>query len=124
VESPSLSRDVYRISTQIGRLSTAVVDGAGKPAAPGGRHRTGEDLMTTTGSPIASATHRRLRSRRAAALGAALALAATFAPIATAPSSARTFDVNAHGTLVQNPLPADWNCLWQRAIANHRIACR
>jgi uncharacterized membrane protein len=80
--------------------------------------------MTTTRSRIASQTHRRFHRRRAAALGAALALAATFAPIATAPSSARTFDVNAHGTIIQNPLPADWNCLWERAIANHRIACR
>ena len=80
--------------------------------------------MTTTRSRIASETRRRFRGCRTAALGATLALAATFTPIAAAPSSARTFDVNAHGTVVQNPLPADWSCLMQRAIANHHIACR
>jgi hypothetical protein len=80
--------------------------------------------MTTTRSSIRSLSHRRFHGRRTAALGVALALAATFAPIAAAPSSARTFDVNATGTMVQNPLPADWNCLMERAIANHHIACR
>ena len=80
--------------------------------------------MTITRSSIPSLTHRGFRGRRTAAFGAALALAATFTPIATAPASARTFDVNARGTMVLNPLPADWNCLMERAIANHRIACR
>ena len=80
--------------------------------------------MTATRSDHASPTHRRFRCRRAVALGAAMALAATVTPIAAAPSSARTFDVNARDTMVLNPLPADWNCLMDRAIANHRIACR
>ena len=80
--------------------------------------------MTAIRSEVATVAHRRFRCRRTAAFGAALALAATFAPIAATPSSARTFDVNARGTMVQNPLPADWNCLMERAITNHRIACR
>jgi hypothetical protein len=79
--------------------------------------------MPATRSYLAPGTDRRCR-RRMAALGAALALAAAVPPIAAAPSSARTFDVNARGTMVLNPLPADWNCLMERAIANHRIACR
>ena len=80
--------------------------------------------MTTTRSRISSLTKGRLRCRRTAALGAALALAATLAPVAAAPSSARTFDVGPSGTMVLNPLPADWNCLMDRAIANKRIPCR
>ena len=80
--------------------------------------------MTTIRFGITPAIGRHLPRRRTAALAAALALGATFAPVATAPSSARTFDVDAHGTMVANPLPADWNCLTDRAIANRRIACR
>ena len=80
--------------------------------------------MITIRPGIASAAHRRLRRRRTAVLAATLALGATLAPVATAPSSARTFDVDAHGTIVSNPLRSDWSCLMDRAIANHRIACR
>jgi hypothetical protein len=79
--------------------------------------------MTSIRSRRTPTVRRRWRSRRCAALATTLALGAALAPAVAAPaSSARTFGFS-HRTLVQNPLPSDWNCLYQRAVANQQVAC-
>jgi len=48
--------------------------------------------------------------------GALLALAIALA-LNAAPASARTFNVNSAGSMVQQPLPPQWGCLMQRLMS-------
>lgn len=63
------------------------------------------------------------RDRLAAALGSVM-VSATLALGATAvPASARTFDFNATGSLIQQPLPPLWACAFRRALAGRNVPC-
>ena len=55
-------------------------------------------------------THHHTPSILAIALATALALSST-----TAPASARTFDFNTTGSMVQQPLPPQWACTFKQA---------
>ena len=55
----------------------------------------------------------------ALALAVAIALSTT-----TAPTSARTFNFNYAGSMVQQPLPPQWACLMQRALTGRSVACQ
>jgi hypothetical protein len=48
--------------------------------------------------------------------GAVLALAIALA-LNAAPASARTFNVNSAGSMVQQPLPPQWGCVMQRVMS-------
>ena len=74
-----------------------------------------------SGAPIRAGTLR--LQRRVAILAGAGTLAISLVPLAAAPASARTFDFNATGTMVQQPLPPQFACAMSRAIANRHIAC-
>jgi hypothetical protein len=50
-------------------------------------------------------------------LALAIALGAT-------PASARTFNFNSAGSMVQQPLSPQWACAMRRAMINRRIPCR
>jgi hypothetical protein len=69
-------------------------------------------------------THARIYHRGTAILGIAVALA--LSSISTAPASARTFNFNSAGSMVQQPLPPQWACAMQRALApgTWRFPCR
>ena len=55
-------------------------------------------------------THHHTPGILAIALTTALALSST-----TAPASARTFDFNAAGSMIQQPLPPQWACIFEQA---------
>jgi hypothetical protein len=57
----------------------------------------------------------------AIAVAVALALSS-----ATAPVSARTFDFNSAGSMVQQPLPPQWGCIMRYLLSGEagRIKCR
>lgn len=55
----------------------------------------------------------------ALALTIALALSTT-----TVPASARTFNFNSAGSMVQQPLPPQFACAMSRALNGRRSACR
>ena len=57
--------------------------------------------------------HRRATGIPAIGLTIALALSTT-----TAPASARTFNINSAGSMVQQPLPPQWACALQQASNN------
>jgi hypothetical protein len=42
----------------------------------------------------------------------------------TAPASARTFNFNSAGSMVQQPLPPRWACLMQRALTGRSSSCQ
>ena len=57
----------------------------------------------------------------------AIVVAVALAPSsATAPASARTFDFNSAGSMVQQPLPPQWGCIMRRLLSGRavRIQCR
>lgn len=58
--------------------------------------------------------------------GGALAVALTMLAISgtAVPASARTFDFNATGSMVQQPLPPGFACAMRRAMLDRRIPCR
>jgi hypothetical protein len=58
--------------------------------------------------------------------GAILAVAFTGLALSTTavPASARTFDFNATGSMVQQSLPPGFACAMRRAMLDHGIACR
>ena len=58
-------------------------------------------------------THHHTPGILAIALTTALALSST-----TAPASARTFDFNTAGSMVQQPLPPQWACIFEQASTN------
>jgi hypothetical protein len=68
-------------------------------------------------------THTNIQHRAAAILTVAAALALALSA-ATAPASARTFYFTPAGTMVQQPLPAEWACLLQRASAGKAQSMR
>ena len=56
-----------------------------------------------------------------------LALVLTFAlafSTSTVPASARTFNFNSAGSMVQQPLPSQFACAMRRAQADRSFACR
>jgi hypothetical protein len=59
-------------------------------------------------------THHHTPSILAIALTTALALSTT-----TTPASARTFDFNTTGSMVQQPLPPQWACAVEQALTDH-----
>lgn len=65
--------------------------------------------------------HHRAVGILAIVVAAALALG-----ISTAPVSARTFNFNAAGSMVQQPLPPQWGCIMRRLLSGRavRIQCR
>jgi hypothetical protein len=65
--------------------------------------------------------HHRAVGILAIVVAAALALG-----ISTAPVSARTFNFNAAGSMVQQPLPPQWGCIILRVFSGEagRIQCR
>jgi hypothetical protein len=57
----------------------------------------------------------------------AIVVAATLALSgATAPASARTFDFNSAGSMVQQPLPPEWGCIMRHLLSGQagKIECR
>ena len=70
-------------------------------------------------------THTRIHHLAGTILAIALAVALSLAPTTTTPASARTFNLNSTGSMVQRPLPADWACILQRATSNsHSLRCQ
>jgi hypothetical protein len=55
--------------------------------------------------------------------GGILTLTIALSTIA-APASARTFDFNATGSMIQQPLPPEFACAMRRAITDRRIPCK
>ena len=53
------------------------------------------------------------------AITVALALATT-----TVPASARTFNFNSAGSMVQQPLPPQWGCVILRALSGGKFHCQ
>jgi hypothetical protein len=53
------------------------------------------------------------------AITVALALATT-----TVPASARTFNFNSAGSMVQQPLPPEWGCVILRAVSGGKFHCQ
>jgi hypothetical protein len=51
-------------------------------------------------------------------IAVALALRTT-----TVPASARTFDFNSAGSMVQQPLPSEWACGMSRALNGRTLRC-
>jgi hypothetical protein len=40
------------------------------------------------------------------------------------PASARTFDFNTTGSMIQQPVPADFACAMRRATVDRTVSCR
>jgi hypothetical protein len=68
-------------------------------------------------------THARTNHSAAGILALLLTIAVAFSTT-TAPASARTFNFNSAGSMVQQPLPPQWACLMQRALTGRSFACR
>jgi hypothetical protein len=63
--------------------------------------------------------------RMHARAGASLAIGLTaFALNLAGPASARTFDFNSTGSIVQRPLPPGYACAMRRALLDRQIPCR
>jgi len=58
--------------------------------------------------------------------GGVLALTVTMLALTSTavPASARTYDINSIGSMVQQPLPPGFACAMRRAVVNRRISCR
>jgi hypothetical protein len=56
----------------------------------------------------------RYRAAGIPALAVAIAIALSTTPT---PASARTFNFNAEGSMVQQPVPAQWGCVFQRPMS-------
>jgi hypothetical protein len=65
-----------------------------------------------------------VRTHHCAAAIIAGALTTALAISIATPVSARTFDFNSVGSMVQQPLPTRWACAMQHALTNRRIPCR
>ena len=61
-------------------------------------------------------THARTNQMAAAIVALALTIAVAFSTT-TAPATARTFEFNSTGSMVQQPLPPQWACAMQRALS-------
>jgi hypothetical protein len=42
----------------------------------------------------------------------------------TVPASARTFNFNSAGSMVQQPLPPQWGCVIRRALSGGKFHCQ
>ena len=68
-------------------------------------------------------THAHLHHHTIGILG--LVVAAAFSvSISTGPASARTFNFNSAGSMVQQPLPPQFACTMRRALTGRSFACR
>ena len=68
-------------------------------------------------------THARIHKLTVGILGIVVALALSIT-ISAAPASARTFNFNSAGSMVQQPPPPQFACALQRAITGRSFACR
>ena len=68
-------------------------------------------------------THAQTNHIAAAILALAVTIALAFTTT-TVPASARTFNFNSAGSMVQQPLPPQWACLMQRALTGRSFACQ
>jgi hypothetical protein len=66
-------------------------------------------------------THARIHHHAIGILGIVVAVALS---ISAAPTSARTFNFNSAGSMVQQPLPPQFACALQRALTGRSFACR
>ena len=60
----------------------------------------------------------------AASLVSALTLAFTVGPLGPSPASASFFDFAPSGAMIQQPLPPQFGCAMNRALANRQLPCR
>ena len=67
-------------------------------------------------------THAHTNHIASGILGIAVALALSIT-ISNAPASARTFNFNSAGSLVQQPLPPQWACELSRALGDRTSPC-
>ena len=68
-------------------------------------------------------THASIHKLTLGILGIVVALALSIT-ISTAPASARTFNFNSAGSMVQQPLPPQFACAMRRAITGRSFTCR
>lgn len=69
--------------------------------------------------------HARIHNLTAGLLAVALTVALTVAlSTTTVPASARTFDFNSAGSMVQHPLPPQWGCVILRALSRGTFHCQ
>jgi hypothetical protein len=66
-------------------------------------------------------THVPNHRHAAATLATVIAITAS---VGAAPASARTFDFNSAGSMVQQPLGPQWACAIQRALGDRGFPCR
>ena len=64
-------------------------------------------------------THARIHHLTIAILAVAIVLATT-----TVPASARTFNFNSAGSMVQQPLPPQWGCVILRVLSGGKFHCQ
>jgi hypothetical protein len=70
-------------------------------------------------------THARNPRHAATMLAMTIATSLVIAPgVTVAPASARTFDLNSAGSMVQPPLPSQWACAMRRALSDREFPCR
>ena len=67
-------------------------------------------------------THTRIHQLAAGILAVALTVALALGTT-TVPASARTFNFNSAGSLVQQPLPPQWACELSRALGGRPLHC-
>ena len=67
----------------------------------------------------------RIHNLTAGLLAIALTVMVTVAlSTTTVPASARTFDFNSAGSMVQHPLPPQWGCVILRALSRGTFHCQ
>ena len=69
-------------------------------------------------------THARIHHLSIAILTIAITAALALATTITAPASARTFNFNSAGSMVQQPLPPQWGCVILRALSGGKFHCQ
>jgi hypothetical protein len=66
-------------------------------------------------------THARIHHLTIAILAITIAIAIA---TTTVPASARTFNFNSAGSMVQQPLPPQWGCVILRALSGGKFHCQ
>jgi hypothetical protein len=66
--------------------------------------------------------HARINHIAPGILALGLTIAVAFSTT-TAPASARTFNFNSAGSMIQQPLSPQWACAMQRALTGRSFAC-
>jgi hypothetical protein len=70
-------------------------------------------------------THARIHHLAVGILAIAVTVAVAVAlATTTVPASARTFDFNSAGSMVQQPLPPQWGCVIRRALSGGKFHCQ